>query len=144
MTIWKPGRRLFSTAAILMLLMAAAHSAGNIQGPLEPPEQKLFSDMDSFRSPLGLGMTPSVKDFFFAMGWTVSLTFAALGSINLSLAAISETPDRVFRRVSWMNALWLGALLFVACVYRVPPPLISAVIIEVVVIASLFKRTRLA
>ena len=140
--IWKPGRRIFSSAAILMLLLAAAHTAGNLAGgPLEPREEKLFADMAALRTPLGMGMSPSMKDIYFYLGWTASITVGALGLINLSLAAISETPDRVLRCVSWVNAVWVGAFLILSWVYRIPPPLISLVVIETVVVASLLKRS---
>ena len=44
--IWKPGRRSFTSAAILMLLMAVGHTAGFLAGtPSNPVEAKLFADM---------------------------------------------------------------------------------------------------
>ena len=141
--IWRPGRRIFSTAAILMLLLAVAHTAGNLApGPVEPAQEKLFQDMNAVRVPVGMGMNPSVKDLYFTLVWTTAITFAGLGLISLTLAAISETPERVLRRVSWINALWVGGVLIVCWIYRVAPPLISVVIIEVAVIGSLLRPAR--
>ena len=132
--IWKPGRRFFSSAAILVLLMAVGHTFGVLTGsPSNPVEEKLFADMGAALTPLGLGMSPSVKDIYFAFAFTVSVTFAALGLLYLVLAAIPETPDRVLRAVSWVNALWVGAFLIMNWVYRVPPSLIFGTIIGIAV-----------
>ena len=46
LAIWKPGRRAFTSAAIVMLLMAAGHTAGfHTAAPSNPVEEKLFADM---------------------------------------------------------------------------------------------------
>lgn len=141
--IWKPERRSFTAAAIVMLLMAAGHTAGFLgAAPSNPAEAKLFADMGAFRNPLGLGMSPSVKDLYFAFAFTVGITFAALGLINLVLAAIPETPNRVLRAAGWVNALWVGAFLSLSWVYRVPPPLISGTVLWIPVAASLIRLRR--
>src|ERR1700727_707160 len=141
--IWKPGRRLFTSAAILMLLMAAGHTAGFLAGaPSNPVEVKLFADMGAVLNPLGLGMSPSVKDIYFALAFSLGVTFAALGAMNLVLAAIPETPDRVLRAAGWVNALWVGAFLILNWVYLVPPPLIFGAILGLAVAASLIELRR--
>jgi hypothetical protein len=99
--ICKPGRRRFTIAAVLMLLLAAAHSAGNLSpGPSSPTEEKLLADMAALKIPLGMGMNPSVMDFYYDQAWTVRLAIAALGLTNLVLSAIPETAERVLRGVS--------------------------------------------
>jgi hypothetical protein len=141
--IWKPGRRLFTTAAILMVLMAAGHTAGFLTAaPSNPVEEKLFADMGSVLNPMGLGMSPSVKDIYLGLAFALGLVFAALGAMNLVLAAIPETPDRVLRAAGWINALWVGAFLILNWVYRVPPPLIFGTIVGIAVAASLVDLRR--
>jgi hypothetical protein len=109
--MWNRGRRLFSTAGILMLLTAMAHALGNLSyQPSNAAEENLMADMAEFHAPLGLGMSPSVKDIYFCLGWAVSLLMATLGVMNLLLAAIPETPVSVLRRVSIWNAIWVGCL----------------------------------
>ena len=143
MTMWQPGRRLFSTAAVLMILTAAAHTAGNLtSGPPDPAEQKLVEAMRNHKVPLGMGMNPSVHDIYMDLVFTMSITFAALGLINLVLASGPAADRRLLRRVSWTNALWLAAFLILNAVYRIPPSLISAGIIELVVIAYLLASKR--
>ena len=141
--IWKPGRRVFTSAAILMLVMAAAHTAGFLAAaPSNPVEEKLFADMEAMRNPLGLGMSPSFKDIFFGLAFTLSVAFAGLGVMNLVLAAIPETPARVLRAAGWVNALWVVAFLILSWVYRVPPPLIFGTIVGIAVAASLIDLRR--
>jgi hypothetical protein len=141
MTFWKPGRRMFSTAALLMILTAAAHTAGNLaSSPENPEEQKLFAAMSAFHEALGMGMNPSMQDIYWTLVFTMSITFAALGAINLSLAASADVSDGVLRRVSWVNLLWVGVFLVLSWKHQIPPPLISAVVIEFFVVASLLRR----
>jgi hypothetical protein len=142
-TIWQPGRRLFSTAAILMILTAAAHTAGNLQSRTNgPAEQRLIDTMNGYRIPMGLGMNPSMSDINSLLVFTMSITFTALGLINLLLAGTPETSARLLRRVAWANALWVGAFLILSWIYRIPPPLISAAVIELFVLASLVALQR--
>jgi hypothetical protein len=141
--IWKPGRRVFTSAAILMLLMAAGHTAGFLAAaPSNPAEQKLFADMEAMRNPLGLGMSPSLMDIYFGLAFTLGVALAGLGVMNLVLAAIPETPGRVLRAVGWVNALWVAALVMLSWVYRIPPPLIAGTIVGIAVAASLIDLRR--
>jgi hypothetical protein len=141
--IWKPGRRAFTSAAILMMLMAAGHTAGFLAaGPSNAVEEKLFADMGALLNPLGLGMSPSVKDIYFSLAFTLGVVFAALGAMNLMLAAIPETPIRVLRAAGWINALWVAGFLVLNWVYRVPPPLIFGAIVGIAVAVSLIDLRR--
>jgi hypothetical protein len=138
MSIWKPGRRLFTTAALLMLLTAFAHTAGNMSHQaLTAEEAQVFSAMAALRLAMGSGMNPSLLDLYWDLIWTMSVTFAALGVINLVAAASADVPDRVLRRIAIVNFLWVGVFLVLGWNYKIPPPLISAAIIEVFVAASL-------
>lgn len=139
MTMWRPGRRLFAVAAVLMILTAAAHTVGNVmEGPVDPAEQRLTAAMESFRLDLGMGMRPSVKDIYTSLSFTMSITLAALGLINLVLAGSASVPDAVLRSVGWVNLIWVGVFLVLNWVCRIPPPLISAVLIEVAVVGALW------
>jgi hypothetical protein len=141
--IWKPGRRVFTSAAILMLLVAAGHTVGFLAAaPSNPVEEKLFADMGALLNPLGLGMSPSVKDIYFSLAFTLGVVFAALGLMNLMLAAIPETPGRVLRAAGWINVLWVAGFLILNWVYRVPPPLIFGAIVGIAVAASLVDLRR--
>jgi len=131
---------MFSTAAVLMILTAVAHTAGNLTASPTPTEQTVFSEMNGLHVPLGMGMNPSIYDIYWTLVLTMSITFAALGLINLLLAASPDVSGRVLRQVSWANALWVGAFLILTAMCRIPPGLISAVIIELAVVGSLLGR----
>lgn len=96
--------------------------------------------MDEYRMPLGLGMSPSMHDIFFTLTFTMGITFAALGLVNLIVAANRDTSQNLLRRLTWLNAVWVGALLILSWHYQVPPPLISAIIIEAVIALDLAIR----
>ena len=143
MAIWKSGRRLFSTAALLMLLTAALHTIGNMSArPDAGAEEKVFTDMGNLHFPLGMGMNPSLRDVYWDLVFTMSITFAALGLLNLVVAGCAEVGPDVLRRMSWVNALWVGMFVILNVKYQIPPPLISGVVIELVVIASLLVRPK--
>ena len=63
MTIFTRRRRLFSTACIVVILVAAAHTAGHlIRNPAleaDPEFAKLLAAIDDYHAPLGMGMSPS-------------------------------------------------------------------------------------
>jgi len=143
MSIWKPGRRLFSTAALLMILTAALHTIGNLSArPETGAEEKVFTDMGNLHFPLGMGMNPSLRDVYMDLVLTMSITFAALGLLNLAVAGVADASPEILRRMSWVNALWVGVFVILNVKYQIPPPLISGVVIELVVIASLLVRPK--
>src|SRR4051794_38871596 len=143
MAIWKPGRRLFSTAALLMLLTAALHTIGNLSArPDAGAEEKLFADMAALHFPLGMGMSPSLRDVYMDLVFTMSITFAALGLLNLMVAGSTDVGADILRRMSWANAIWVGVFVILNVKYQIPPPLISGVVIELVVIASLVVKPK--
>jgi hypothetical protein len=141
--MWQRGRRLFTTAACMMILMAAVHTAGNMAArPDNDAERRVFAEMSGYHVPLGMGMTPSVQDIYWTLAMTMSITFTALGGICLVLSSSRDVSDRVLQRVGWVNAVWVGAFLILSWMYRIPPPLISAVLIEVFVVAALVAGGR--
>jgi hypothetical protein len=143
MAIWQRGRRLFSTAAILMLVTAVFHTAGNLQSPPDAT-RKLFAEMDAYRIPLGLGMTPSMLGIMSTLVFTMSITFVALGALNLVLAAYRESTARLLRSAAWVNVLWLAAFVVLCWEERVPPPLVFGVVTELFAIGSLVVLSRKA
>ncbi len=137
--MWQRGRRFFSVAAILMILTALVHTAGNVAGgPPDPADTAVQAVMQTRKLALGMGMAPSVWDIYRTLIFTMSVTLTALGAVNLLLAADAST--RLLRRVAWLNFLWVGGFTLLNLAYRVPPPLISGVLIEIAVLGSLLER----
>lgn len=135
--LWRPGRRLLTTAGILMLLTAAAHTAGHFSPSAGPAEDAVLAAMDGYRIPLGMGMTPSFLDIFRGLSLTMAIAFVALGSITLVVSASDDAGNALVRRLVWTNVLWVGAFGLLMFRYRVLPPLICAVVIEAALVGAL-------
>ena len=142
-SVWRRGRRSFTVAAVFMILTAAVHTAGNLAAKSSSAEEtQVRSEMAALRFPLGMGMQPSLWDIYWDLTLTMSITLAALGLINLLLAASGEIPDRILRRVSWVNLIWVVAFLWLSWVQQVPPPLISGIAFVVFVAGSIWELGR--
>jgi hypothetical protein len=126
-----------------MILTAALHTAGNLAARQDSAEEiRVLAAMASLHFPLGMGMQPSLRDIYLDLVWTMSITMGALGVLNLVVAGSSELPDRVLRRVAWVNLIWVTGFLWLAWAQQVPPPLISGVVIEAFVIGSVIVTSR--
>jgi hypothetical protein len=121
--IWKPGRRLFTAAAILMLLTAVGHTLGQFAPP-EGGELAIIKAMSNYHIDLGLGMRPSFFDIFRTLAFVMSVMFTGLGLLNLIIAADPDVSPRLLRRITWGNLVWLTGFTAICLIYRIPPPLI--------------------
>ena len=119
--MFRNGRRCFSVAAILMILTAAAHTAGNLSK---------FPERDTV-----LAINDEVRVGYWTLVFAMSVMLAALGGMNLIIAAVAD--DRVVTIISWANFVWVGAFGLVCLHYWVPPPLVCAGLIEVFVLAAI-------
>jgi hypothetical protein len=145
MAIWRPGRRLFTVAGVLMILTSAAHTAGNLAGgPPEPAQAKVLATMAGYHIPMGMGMNPSIEDIFWSLTFMMSVTLTAVGVLNLILAASADATDALLRRVGWFNAIWVAGFIALNVKYQLPPPLISGMLIEVFVLAALLTGRKKA
>ena len=142
MMIPQRGRRLFSTAAILMIVNAAAHMAGFLASQPDAKEQVVLTAMNNLRQPLGLGMNPSMLDMFNALNAVVCITFAGLGILSLVVAGTTGTTARLLRNVSLANAAWVVAYIAVSAIYRIPPPLIMGTVLEIFLVLHLATARR--
>jgi hypothetical protein len=136
--MFRSGRRSFTIAGILMLLLAAAHTLGFF-GPhaMTPAETTLFAAMDSLKEDMG-SMKPSIKDVYYCLALAMTVLYVALGTIMLVLSASNEVSDAILRRISWINLLWVTAFTVVGYHYQIPPPFISGIILDVAVLCHLF------
>jgi hypothetical protein len=79
-----------------------------------------------------------MRDVHMTLVLAMSITFAALGILNLVLAS-SAIPDALLRRIIRINAAWVAATIALSLYYKIPPPLISGVLIEIPLIAAMFR-----
>jgi hypothetical protein len=61
----------------------------------------------------------------------MSVTLILLGAQNLLVARADES-GKMIRRFAWVNIIGVGALIGLYWHYRIPPPLISFIIVEIV------------
>ncbi|MEO6393050.1 MAG: hypothetical protein ABIP75_14475 [Pyrinomonadaceae bacterium] len=142
--IWKKGQRLFTVAAWLMLLMAIFHTIVQFGPSSGAEETSVVNAMRGFHIDLGLGMKPSWYDIFADQSFTFSILVAALAVINLVVASAPESSPALMKKVTWLNVIWVIGFIGLAFAYRVPPPLISGIVILVFLIASLIVNRRRA
>ena len=120
-----------------MLLGATLHTIGNLAPPRDTALIALENGMKSFRFGAAMGMNPSMLDVHMLLVLTMTVTFAGLGVLNLTLAGAADISDRLLRRVIWINVFWVAASIALSWIYHVPPPLISGLIIELPLLAGL-------
>lgn len=135
--MWRPGRRMFTVACILLLLATAAHNTGFLMLKATGPEDaRVLDAMKGFHNQMGMGMSPSFFDILLALAFTMSVLMAALAILGLFLAGSREVPNSLLRKVAWLYVLWMAGFTAVGFYYRVPPPIISGIVIEVALIAA--------
>lgn len=123
-TIFTRGRRLFATASLLSIVVAAFHTYGASQ-PIPPDFDAVVQGMQNAQVDMGMGMAPSVWDIDRSLAYTMSITLTTLGLLGLVLAGTSEATSRVLSRTAAVMTAANIALTALYWIYKVPPPLIS-------------------
>ena len=136
-----PGRGLFKAAAVLMLVMALAHTLTHFVIATRPDARMLdiHQQMRTHRASLGLGMHPTMFDMALGASLTMSVLLLALGITGLVVVGGPRTAehDRLLRRLAWVDAGWVAALILVYARHPWIPALVSAALIEVPLLAYL-------
>ena len=130
MTLFSPGRRLFGTACIALLVVAFLHTLGATS---EPPQDEAFMAMESamrgYRVPMGMGMNPSVWDIQRALSFTMSICLAAMGALGIAVGGSRDASTGLVARVALVQAVASAALTVLYAVYQIPPPLICMIVV---------------
>lgn len=120
------GRRLFTTASLLLILTAIAHTLGHFspepQGDVKWTETA--AAMRSFRLDAGFGAKPSIWDVLRGLSLTMVFTLLALGALGIVLSRSPESTPRLLCCSAWVLGLASAALSLLYLHYRVPPPMI--------------------
>jgi hypothetical protein len=140
--MFRRGRRLFSIASILLILTAAAHTLVHFQPEPQTPEfANLKSTMEAYKFDPGMGTKPSVNAILNSLSLTMSITLFLLGLQNLLVAMVDES-GKMIRRFALVNIIGVGALIALYWYYRIPPPLISFVIVEIMFLLAVLIPDR--
>ena len=124
-----------------MIVMALAHTAGQLAAAnqADPDTLSLHQTLREHRSEMGLGMRPSALDMLIGMSLTMSVTLLALGLTGLIAAAgpAAAERDRLLRKLGWLDAAWVGALLVIYARHQLLPPLLFMAVIELALLTYL-------
>ena len=136
-----PGRGLFKTAAVLMIVMAVAHTIVQvaIASRADPELLSIHERMREHRAAVGLGLRPTMLDMVIGASMTMSVTLLALGITGLIVAGGpgDGNQDRLLRRLAWLGVAWVGALIVVYARHLWVPALVFAALIELALLAYL-------
>jgi hypothetical protein len=140
--MFRSGRRLFTFASIALIAVGILHTIGTCApGPVDPALERLAAEMRAYRLPLGLGMQPSIFDIQQSLSVTMSVTLLWLALQNLVAAGADSTGD-VVRRLNILSVMGVGALVAVFAFYRIPPPLVTLAVVEVLFVLALVRSSR--
>jgi hypothetical protein len=111
----KWGRRLFTTGAMVLVLLGLLHSLSLFEKPVpaNDTERQLLDLMSNYKFNL-MGSMRSAEDF--DRGFSISFVVGMLGLGVLDLALARERTG-LLKRVALINTIWLGAMTAVSLRY---------------------------
>ncbi len=134
--MFRRGRRLFSSASIVLLLMAVVHTIGHFAPRGRPAGEKLVdAAMSAYHVDMGLGMNPSVLDMLQALSLTMPITLTVWALGNLLVAATDQT-GRCVKLLAWLSAAASALLIVLYAYYQIPPPLTFVVVAGILFLAA--------
>lgn len=136
--IFRRGNRLFASGSVGLIIVALLHGIGTFAGP--PEDTALTSVADAMRGyhfDLGLGMLPSLMDIHESLSLTMSIFLLFIGVQNLVSLRIAGDSARLVRSLSVVNVIFVGALVVLYAVYRIPPPLLTLGVVELLFLLAL-------
>ena len=124
MILFANGRRLYTAASILTLLVAGMHTIGNLQ-PTPPEFEGTISAMRGALVPMGMGMTPSIYDIYWSLIFGMSVFIAGFGVLGLVLVTSADANVKVLSRTAATFAAISAGVATICWIADVPPPFIS-------------------
>jgi len=111
----KWGRRLFTTGAVVLLLLGLVHSLSLFGKPVpaNDTERQLLDLMSNYKFNV-MGSMRTMDNFL--RGFSISFMLGVLGLGALDLALCRERAG-LLKRVALINTLWLAAMLAVSLRY---------------------------
>jgi hypothetical protein len=138
--VTQPGRRLYLAGSIALILVAGLHTWGQLAPP--PADQALATVtgmMRGVRLDMGLGMHPSVYEIFRSLAFTMSVTLVVMGVFGVIIARAEDSSGRLLRRAILTSTIAVGVLVVLYAVYRIPPPLITLAVVELLFLTALVR-----
>ena len=135
----RPGRRTFIIASVFLFLVGCFHVYGSSVRTTDPGLLAIEAAQRAAHIPLGLGMEPSLLALEKSLTLTMSIMLLWLGTLGV-LIGMSDASPQVLRRFTIVNLLGCGALVFLYAHYRVPPPLVSLALVEMMFVLALLRQ----
>ena len=109
------GRRLFRTAAIVLILLGVAHAPSffNPPVPKNDTERQLFNLADNYKFDL-MGSPRSMSDLMRGFSMSFMLAAFVVGAIN---RALWSDPNRTLKRAALITTIWLAVMTAVSLRY---------------------------
>ena len=111
----KWGRRLFTTGAVVLVLLGVVHSLSLFEKPVpaNDTERQLMDLMTNYKFDL-MGSMRSMKGFL--RGFSISFMIGILGLGVLDLVLARERTE-LLKRVALVNAVWMATMILVSLRY---------------------------
>lgn len=131
--------RWFRAGAIGLLVVAVLHTFGHFGGgPKEPARIQLEEAMDAYRFDI-FGMHPSAGDITKSLSLTMTIALLFIGALDLVAASSLAGNARALRRLAWVNAVGVGALVALFAYYRIPPPMVTLALVCVLFVVAALR-----
>ncbi len=133
----KWGRRLFTTGAIVLILLGLVHSLSLFekQVPANETERQLLDLMSNYKFNV-MGSMRSMNDFLRGFSIAFMVGMIGLGVLDLVLARESAG---LLKRVALVNILWLAAMAAVSVRYFFVAPISFIVATLVIFVLAWLK-----
>ncbi|MGC1644233.1 MAG: hypothetical protein WA741_00270 [Candidatus Sulfotelmatobacter sp.] len=111
----KWGRRLFTTGAVVLLLLGLVHSLSLFEKPIpaNDTERQLLDLMSNYKFNV-MGSMRTMDNFL--RGFSIAFMLSALGLGSLDLVVCRERSG-LLKRVALVNIVWLAAMTAVSLLY---------------------------
>ena len=136
----RPGRRTFVVASVFLMIVGALHAYGHLASKAtDPPLIAIEAAMRTYRVPLGLGMSPSMLAMVNGQALSMSISLIWLGLLGI-FVGLSDASPQVLRRMTFVNLAGCAGLVLLYAHDRIPPPLVSLALVEVMFTLSLIRQ----
>jgi hypothetical protein len=130
----------FRSGAIGLIVVALLHSFGHFGGGRTDPEGiALDAAMKSYHVDI-MGMHPSADDITKSLSLTMTLLLLLTGALDL--AAVRAADPALLRRFAALNVAGVSALVALFTFYRIPPPLVTLAVVDVLFLTSMLRSPR--
>lgn len=142
--IFKRGNRLFAAGSIGLIIVGLLHGIGNFAPPpADAGLDAVIGAMRGYQIDLGLGMRPSFLDIHKGLSLTMSILLSCFGVQNLITLSVAGNSAKLVRWLCLLSVVFVGGLVALFAVYRIPPPLVTLGVVEILfILALLLPRER--